>query len=132
MHPSTHTILAEMASRLREDTLTPLKERILALVRDETTPTLAAVARLPGAHGEKCLTITGKNVVLWGAFSWDAISAIRELQLEGRIRLEPTLPLVYLAEGIAPRLPLVKSHRAIARGYAQPHWLPVVLVAGAA
>jgi hypothetical protein len=130
MHPSAH--LAEIESRLRHDTLGGLKEGVLALVRNETTPTLAAVARLPGAWGEKWLTVTGKNIVLWGAFSWEAISAIRELQLEGRIRLEPTLPLVYLAEGIAPRLPLVKSHRAIARGYAQPHWLPVVLVAGAA
>lgn len=116
-----------MAEVLREDTLTPLKDAIVALVKSEGTPTLAAVARLPGASGHKALTMTGKNVVLWDGLSWDAISAVTELQIEGRVRIVPTHLLVYFAEGEALRLPLATSNRA----FKSPRWLPVVLAAGA-
>jgi len=106
----------------------PLKDGILRLVEQDGTPTFAAVARLPGGSGKSALVVTGANVTLFFGLSWDAISAITELQIDGLVRIEPTAPLVYALEGIWPSLPLAEPGRT----YASEHWLPTVLVAGPA
>jgi len=115
--------------KLDPSVVTSLRNAIVDLVRREQTPTLAAVARLPGASGTTNLVITGRNVVLWDGLSQEAISAIDVLQHEGTVRLLPTHPLVYIIEGVVLHLPLANQAAAVARGYKRAHWLPVVLVA---
>jgi hypothetical protein len=70
MHALAQMIRTEIGLRFREDTLTPMRQATLSLVRSGPT-TLAAVAKLPGAQGATTLMVTGKNVVLFDGLSWD-------------------------------------------------------------
>lgn len=63
-----------------------------------------------------------ENVIFWCGWNQEAIEIMNELKSENLIEQEPVQPLVYIIDGAALRLPLVK--RAVK--YQTPHWLPLV------
>jgi hypothetical protein len=63
----------------------------------------------------------GENIILWRRISMEAVSAVNELQAEGKVHMYPTDLLVYLVDGGMLSLPLAKQ----ARNYKKSHWLPV-------
>ncbi len=62
------------------------------------------------------------NIVLWFGLSRAALTALRELLEEGVITMRPTTPLVYMADGAMPNVPIAKQRRK----YKTERWLPVV------
>lgn len=63
-----------------------------------------------------------ENVVFWCGWNREAIEILNELKAENLIEQEPVQPLIYLIDGAALRLPLVRK----AINYTSPHWLPLV------
>ena len=65
-----------------------------------------------------------KNVVFWQGASKEFIDAINELVYEDKLlEFKGTTTLVYLSDGLMPRLPLAKQDRV----YRETHWVPVVM-----
>lgn len=62
------------------------------------------------------------NVIFWTGWNREAIEIMNELKSEGLIEQEPVQPLVYLIDGAALSLPIVRR----AANYQSPHWLPLV------
>ena len=73
-------------------------------------------------EGDLAIGMEQRNVVLWSGISEDFADVYAAL--DGKITLEPASWLVYLADGKALNLPLVK--RLPKKSYKKPHWLPVV------
>ena len=67
-----------------------------------------------------------ENIIFWCGFKREIPIAIKELQAEGKIRIDIAQPIVYMTDGKMLNLPLVKSNR----NYKTPHWLPIVLNTG--
>ena len=65
------------------------------------------------------------NVIFWTGWNREAIEIMNELKSEGLIEQEPVQPLVYLIDGAALSLPIVRR----AAKYQSPHWLPLVFIA---
>lgn len=102
----------------------PLKARVLEYIKRRDYVSFAELGHRFGdnfAGGGEFSISKGENIVLWVGMTEAAANAISELLEEGAIRAEPTVLLVYLADGACMRLPLVKRNRA----YKKPHWLPV-------
>jgi len=64
------------------------------------------------------------NLVLWAGMSSSLIEALNIIQPQ--TELKPCHLLVYLADGRLLQMPIAKRHPKT--GYAEPHWLPTVLV----
>ena len=62
------------------------------------------------------------NVIFWCGWNREAIEILNELKTENLVEQEPVQPLVYLIDGAALSLPVVR--RAV--NYQTPHWLPLV------
>jgi len=71
-----------------------------------------------------------RNMVMWAGASDLLIDALNELLSAHLVHYKPTNPLVYLADGGALNLPLVKHPPQ--GGYRDPHWLPMVINYGPA
>lgn len=67
-----------------------------------------------------------ENIIFWCGFKREIPIAIKELQAEGKIRIDIAQPIVYMTDGKMLNLPLVKSNI----NYKTPHWLPIVLNTG--
>lgn len=67
-----------------------------------------------------------EHVVFWSGWSAETFDIVGELLHDGLIHLEPASFLVYVIDGGALALPLVKK----AAPYKTDHWLPVVFVKG--
>lgn len=63
------------------------------------------------------------HTVYWFSLTDQTVDAIHELYKEKRILFYPTNCLIYLADGLIPKVPIAKS----ARDYKIDHWLPVVI-----
>lgn len=59
----------------------------------------------------------------WFSLTEPTVDAIHELFREKRILFYPTTYLVYLADGMIPKVPIAKS----SRDYKTDHWIPVVI-----
>ena len=107
-----------------------LKERILDVVRSEGDATFARLEQLEGfGGGDQVLGNTDTNVIVWGHLTTEAVTAVMELQREGRISVKVVSPFFYFHDGSAgPNLPIAKKPPA--QGYKEPHWQPVLLVPG--
>lgn len=66
-----------------------------------------------------------ENIFIWAGVSAEFCDAFDELHRADVIRFTDTSPLVYMIDGGALTLPLVK--RPPKGGYRDPHWLPVAL-----
>jgi hypothetical protein len=62
-----------------------------------------------------------ENVILWTGMSEEFYEALTSLLSDERVQMTPTSFLVYLADGVMPRMPLVRGRYQ----YKTPHWLPV-------
>ena len=109
--------------------MTVIKESILDLVRSKQAVTFAEIVRLPDTRGPYCLELGNfPNVVLWTGLSQEVIDALIELQREELIHKDLCNVLAYAIDGYILQMPLVK--RPPAKGYSEPHWLPVVFNPG--
>ncbi|OPX93100.1 MAG: hypothetical protein A4E59_02892 [Syntrophorhabdus sp. PtaB.Bin027] len=77
---------------------------------------------IPGFRGDYSIGFEDKNIWFWFHCSSESIDAIDELLKEGRISIKTTTPLVYIADGGMPNVPMAKGNRT----YKTPRWLPVV------
>ena len=113
-------------------TLQKLKDRILEVVRTEGDATFTRLEQLEGfTGGDRIIGDTDKNIVVWDRMTDDAVTALLELQEEGRIKSKTAEFFLYLFDGGGmPDLPIVKKPPA--KGYKKPHWQPIVLVPGSA
>lgn len=66
------------------------------------------------------------HVVFWTGWSMEMIKVFNELITEGKIHREPAQPLIYLIDGAALQLPLVRKFYP----YKTDHWLPTVFCVG--
>lgn len=66
------------------------------------------------------------NIILWSEMSSEFADAVMAMGKEGQIHYTPTTTLVYLIDGGALNLPIVKRPRA----YKTVHWLPVCIRLG--
>lgn len=82
----------------------------------------AELSRLEGFAGDLMLChATYNNIVFWVNMSREAIDAIHQIRQEGEYEMVPTSMMVYLIDGVALNMPLVKRRV----NYKKPHWLPV-------
>lgn len=105
--------------------------RILRLLEQHGSVTFGPIMDIEGAHGPCALRMDG-NIVLWAGMSDQLVEAIHGLFARDVVRLKSTTVLDYAASGGGLKLPLVRSADAAARGYAEPHWHPVLIEPGAA
>lgn len=66
------------------------------------------------------------HVVIWSGWNQEAYTIMAELLREGKIHREPVDPFVYLVDGSALSLPVVKKKI----DYKEDHWLPTVFCKG--
>ena len=105
---------------------TPLKEKILNLIDKFSGVSFAEIQQEFGdeVEGDRALySKDNENIIFWNGLNEDALNAIMDLISEGQIKMTPTSVYIYLADGMALKLPVVSSKRK----YKTPHWLPVVL-----
>lgn len=67
-----------------------------------------------------------ENIIFWCDFKQEIPMAIKELQAEGKIRIDIAQPIIYMVDGKMINLPLVRTRK----NYKTPHWLPIVLNTG--
>jgi hypothetical protein len=67
-----------------------------------------------------------ENIIFWVDFKQEIPIAIKELQAEGKIRIDVTQPITYMIDGKMLNFPIVTQNRY----YRTPHWLPIVLNTG--
>lgn len=75
-------------------------------------------------NGCKELSIRGNsysNIVLWTGMSEKFCDVMENVEASSEIEMVQVDTLVYVIDGIRPRLPIVKSMRH----YKSPRWLPV-------
>jgi len=65
------------------------------------------------------------NVIFWTGWNKEAIELLNDLQREERIEKIPGQLVMYLIDGKALNLPIVRTDR----DYKTPHWLPVLFTA---
>ncbi len=102
-----------------------MREKILNLVRERRHVSFAELERLLGDAmvGDCDITLRDENTILWSGVSEQFAETFNDLVRTGAVRLKPASLFVYLVDGKALTLPLVKGRYH----YKQPHWLPVVL-----
>jgi len=76
--------------------------------------------------GDMALVDDIRNIVYWTGLSEMAVDVFRELLNGGGYTLKPTVLIVYMADGMALRLPRVL--RPPKKRYKEPHWLPTIMV----
>ena len=111
-------------------TIQELKDTILKVVLTEGDATFTRLEQLDGfTGGERTLGDNDKNIVVWDRMTDDAVTAVLELQEEGRIQSRTTTLFIYTFDGGGiVNLPIAKKPPA--NGYKELHWLPILLVPG--
>jgi hypothetical protein len=79
-------------------------------------------------RGEIGIFVGDKNICLWGSLSDRLFAAIERCLTQGKIHWVQTTPLVYMADGCMPSLPIFK--RVPSKPFKEPRWLPVVFNPG--
>lgn len=104
--------------------LSPMAERLLALLRQRPHTTWQQVMRLEGARGmnRQCLAT---NEVVWDGISEELYQAMQDLARVGLLVLMPCDPRLYTENGVLVLLPLAVEERP--EGFTEPHWRPTVL-----
>lgn len=104
-----------------------MKEQILNFVRERRRVSFVELERLLGDRmsGDYDIVLgsENENIILWVGVSEQFAETFNDMVKTGAVRLKPTSLFVYLVDGKALTLPLVKGRYR----YKQPHWLPVVL-----
>jgi hypothetical protein len=110
-----------------------IKNTILQLIRERNHVSFAELARMIDGFSApdrtEGLSITSPrnpNVILWAGITKDAADALEQLIASETIHFRPAHILVYLVDGMALQLPLVKGNHQ----YKKPHWLPVTMSIG--
>jgi hypothetical protein len=82
------------------------------------------LSRIENFKGDFCMHVPGiPNAVLWSNISSEAADVLSELIRERKIEPTPTTPLVYLIDGQAINLPIVKPSQRV---FKKPVWVPMV------
>ncbi len=102
----------------------PLKARVLDYVLQTDYVSFAELAnRFEGFTGGNIVIEMQTNVLLWMNMTQEAATAVRDLVDQGAIVVQPSVPMVYLADGRIPSIPVAKR----LRDHKVPHWFPVTL-----
>ena len=87
----------------------------------------AELSRIDGFKGDYSMRSRKyENVIWWAGMSEEALDALDELERRGEFHFHQADQLIYLLDGVALKLPMVKS----VRSYKTPHWIPVCLKLG--
>ena len=78
------------------------------------------------AGGDIEWSLPKTNIVLWQGLTEEAVNALNLLRTGKHIHPNPCPVMIYLMDGLIPRLPVAKT----ARPYKEPHWLPCVFNPG--
>lgn len=104
----------------------PTETALLEFIADRGGVSFAEIARRFDCAGDVGLELK-PNLLLWVG-SQQLSDALRELIKRGDVTMKVAPALVYLLDGCVMPMPMA----ARVRGYAKPHWLPVVLDAAPA
>jgi hypothetical protein len=103
-----------------------MREAILDLIRAYRNVSFAELSqRIDGFKGDQ-EWLNSYGWVLWSGISREAIDVLQSMLEAGEVHMAPAHWLVYMFDGAALKLPLVKC----ARKYKRPHWCPVVFNPG--
>jgi len=103
-----------------------LKEKIYTtIVAQGGSVTFVYLARLEGFAGDYELAYA-PNCVLWRGISEEAVTVLRELINEGRVRFRPVTAMLYFYDGTSLALPITDKPEP----HDNPHWLPVAFWPG--
>jgi hypothetical protein len=102
-----------------------LKDLILDYIKEKRSVSFAELQkRIPGLEGNKTFSPVGNQLMLlWASFSEQGCSAMNEVLMSGKVRLVPCSEMLYVLDGIVPKLPIAKK----ACVFKKAHWLPVEL-----
>jgi hypothetical protein len=101
-----------------------MKNKILTMLHQlGDGVSFADLSRIDGFAGKLMYGNAEKNIYFWTSCSQKAIDALNALIEEKKIVLKPTTEIVYLNDGLIPKLPIARQSRK----YASERWLPVVL-----
>jgi hypothetical protein len=106
-----------------------LHASIVDFVRQRDNVSFAELANhIEGVRGgDVALHIPGfENIIVWVNLTQEAADVLTGLVADKLIHFAPTSPLVYLADGAIPGMPLARQ----AKRYKAPHWVPLVLKPG--
>jgi len=111
-----------------------MKHAILKLVTDLDFVSFVNLCdRIEGFKGEWVMDLElfeGRGrVVLWGGVSKEGAAALNALLKAEKIHWESANPLVYIIDGMVPRLPILKRKPPVG-GYKKDHWVPVTFRPG--
>jgi len=73
--------------------------------------------------GQPMVWENDKNWVYWEGWNADAWSLMHDLKRDKVLDFDPCSMLIYLIDGKALELPMVKSMRS----YKTPHWMPLTM-----
>lgn len=80
--------------------------------------------KIPGfSGGDSWLGIDEKNIWFWVGMTREASDSISDLVKDGKIKMTACSPMIYMYDGMCPRMDVAKQFRA----YKEPRWQPVVL-----
>ena len=98
-----------------------IKERIFDYIKGSGHVSYAELSRdIEGFDGDFVDQLK-PGLILWSGLSLEASQAINELVKEKAITINAASVMVYMIDGIMPRLPVAKRIKP----YKNPRWLPV-------
>lgn len=101
-----------------------MEEKILNYLHENNGATFAELCdRVDGFAGESMMTVPDfANIIVWESVSQGAITALVNMQRNGKIKYERCMPVHY---GRLLSYPIVTRMTS----YKVPHWLPVLIYA---
>lgn len=101
------------------------KNELTEFCRERPGASMAEIARLPDASGERYLYADQEcTLLIWPSLDQNLVTALCELMDSKRIEARPCPVLIYLIDGSVLQMPIAKQMK---RPYKKPHWLPVTL-----
>lgn len=109
---------------MKEIVALPLDVAIREMLRLRNHVSFAELSRIEGFKGRLTLCAEASpNIVLWNGISQEAADILEDLRKSGVFEYRPASWMVYLTDGMALNMPMVKRNVK----YKTPHWFPVTL-----
>lgn len=106
-------------------TIEQWKDELTEFCRERPGASMAEIARLPDAGGERCLYADQEcTLLIWSDLEQNLVTALCQMMDSGEIEARPCPVLVYLIDGCVLQMPIAKQMK---RPYKKTHWLPVTL-----
>lgn len=108
--------------------MNPIVKDIIEFATEKGSMSYVNIERIFESHdfdyeGDVYIAAAGyPNDWFWCGWNTQAFDLLQQAVKLGELERNPCQPFIYLVDGKALKLPLVKSERQ----YKKPHWLPVV------